>query len=58
MWQKAAQTWVIVRSRGRPHEDDADLLITVYTRQHQATLVTNNTADFRDLGVDVTNWAG
>ena len=57
MWEKAAQTWATVRSRGRPHDDDADLLIAVYTRQLQATLVTSNTADFQDLGVQLTNWA-
>ncbi len=56
MWEKAAQTWATVRTRGRPHDDDADLLIAAYTRHLHGTLVTNNTADFQDLGVQLTNW--
>ncbi len=58
MWEKAAHTWATVRSRGRPHDDDADLLIASYTLHLRAILVTNNTADFRDLGVPLTNWVG
>lgn len=51
MWDDAAQTWAACRRRGRPHDDDADLLIAAYARQLAATLVTINTHDFADLGV-------
>ena len=56
MWDDAAEIWVACRRRGRPHEDDADLLIAAYARHLQATLVTNNTADFEDLGLRLANW--
>jgi len=55
MWEGAASTWADCRRRGRPH-DDADLLIAAYARHLQATLVTNNTADFEDLGLRLANW--
>lgn len=58
MWEKAAHMWATVRSWGRPHDDDADLLISAYTRHLRATLVTNNAADFQDLDVQLTNWVG
>ena len=56
MCDDAAQTWAACRRRGRPHEDDADLLIAAYARQLAATLVTINTDDFADLGVPLANW--
>jgi predicted nucleic acid-binding protein len=55
IWDDAAQLWVACRARGRPH-DDADLLIAAYARHFQATLVTNNTGDFEDLGTPLVNW--
>ncbi len=58
MWNYAAQVWARFRSRGRPLDDDADLLIAAYARQLQATLVTNNTRDFEGLGVRLANWIG
>jgi len=39
----------------QPH-DDADLLIAAFTRRLRATVVTNNAADFADLGVPVVDW--
>jgi predicted nucleic acid-binding protein len=43
------------RRQGRPH-NEADLLIAAFTRRLRATVVTNNTADFMDLGVSVVDW--
>jgi len=51
----AAQLWADRRRQGRPH-DDADLLIAAFTRLLRATLVTNNTVDFADLGVPLVDW--
>ena len=55
MWIDAARLWADRRRQGRPH-DDADLLIAAFTRRLRATVVTNNTADFMDLGVPVVDW--
>jgi len=56
MWEAAARTWATSRSRGRPHDDDADLLIAAYASHLRATLVTNNTRDFEGLGIPLRNW--
>ena len=55
MWEDAAGLWADQRRRGRPC-DDADLLIAAFARRLRATLVTNNTADFVDLGLPVVDW--
>jgi tRNA(fMet)-specific endonuclease VapC len=55
MWLEAAELWADQRRRGRPH-DDADLLIAAFTRRLRATLVTNNTADFTNLGLPLVDW--
>jgi predicted nucleic acid-binding protein len=55
MWADAARPWADRRRQGRPH-DDADLLIAAFTRRLRATLVTNNTSDFEDLGVPMVDW--
>lgn len=55
MWVDAARLWADRQRQGRPH-DDADLLIAAFARRLRATLVTNNTADFADLGVPVVDW--
>jgi predicted nucleic acid-binding protein len=55
MWVDAARLWAEQRRRGRAH-DDADLLIAAFTRRLRATLVTNNTADFTDLGIPLVDW--
>jgi integrase len=46
MWVEAAGLWADPRRHGRTH-DDADLLIAAFARRLRATLVTNNTADFK-----------
>ena len=56
MWTDAAAMWADQRRRGRVH-DDADLLIAAFTRRLGAPLVTNNTADFADLGVPLVDWS-
>ena len=56
MWDRAAEAWASTRRRGRPHDDDADLLITAYARRLRAILVTNNASDFAGLGVQTVNW--
>ena len=55
MWTDAAQLWADRRREGRPH-GDADLLTAAFTRRLRARLVTNNTADFEDLGVPLLDW--
>lgn len=57
VWADAAQLWARVRAQGRPHDDDADLLIAAYARWLQATVVTNNTRDFAALDVPCATWA-
>ncbi|MBM3131363.1 MAG: type II toxin-antitoxin system VapC family toxin [Chloroflexi bacterium] len=54
-WELAARLWVERAKIGRPIED-ADLLIAAQARRLGATLVTDNTDDFDDLGVTVENW--
>jgi len=56
MWERAAEMWVACRRCGRPHDDDADLLIAAYTSHLRAVLVTNNTNDFLDLEVPLVDW--
>lgn len=58
MWEDAAEMYAECRRRGEPHDDDADLLIAAYARHCGATLVTNNTTDFLNLGVQLDNWVG
>ena len=55
MWADAARLWADRRRQGRTH-DDADLLIATFAGRLRATLVTNNTADFADLGVPLVDW--
>ncbi len=55
-WDVAADLWAERHRVGRPIED-SDLLIAVGALQSGATLVTNNTDHFEDLGIEVENWA-
>ena len=55
-WERAAELWAERRALGRPIHD-ADLLIAVSAIGVEATLVTNNTRDFLDLGVELEDWA-
>ena len=55
MWVDAAGLWAEQRRVGRP-ADDADLLTAAFARRLRATLVTNNTSDFVDLGLPVVDW--
>jgi tRNA(fMet)-specific endonuclease VapC len=54
-WELAGDLWAQRRALGRPIAD-ADLLIAVFARNRNATLVTNNEKDFDHLGVVVENW--
>ena len=56
MWDDAADMWAMCRRTGRRQDDDADLLIAAYARGLAATVVTNNTADFVNLGVPLADW--
>lgn len=56
IWHDAAASHANSRRRGRPHDNDADLLIAACARHLGATLVTNNTADFVDLDVGLVDW--
>ena len=54
-WQKAAELWALRRQLGRPIAD-ADLLIVAFTINRDGVLVTNNTADFDQLGAKLEDW--
>lgn len=56
VWADAARLWARARAQGRPHDDDADLLIAAYAQWLQATVVTNNTRDFAALDVPCITW--
>jgi tRNA(fMet)-specific endonuclease VapC len=55
-WKLATELWSQRRAQGHPI-GDADLLIAAFARNREAVLVTDNTKDFVDLGVDTENWA-
>ena len=55
-WDVAARLWADCRRRGRPHEDDGDLLIAAQAGALDAVVVTRNARDFADLHVTVENW--
>lgn len=54
-WNVAAELWAQREVMGNPIED-ADLLIAVYARQRDATLVTNNERHFAHLDLMLENW--
>jgi tRNA(fMet)-specific endonuclease VapC len=54
-WDTAADLWAQRHRVGKPIED-ADLLIAVAALKTGATLVTNNTRHFSDLGLAMENW--
>lgn len=54
-WNRAADLWAQRRSQGI-HNHDADLLIGVFALAHDAILVTDNSRDFRGLGLKLENW--
>lgn len=54
-WDTAADLWAGRYSVGKGI-DDADLLIVVCALKSGATLVTNNTKHFEDLGLNLENW--
>ena len=55
-WDEAAELWAECRRRGRPHDDDGDLLIAAQARALGAVVVTRNTKDFADLQVAAESW--
>ncbi len=54
-WDMAADIWATRTRIGRPIEN-ADLFIAVAALKAGATLVTNNTRHFEDLGIPLENW--
>jgi tRNA(fMet)-specific endonuclease VapC len=54
-WALAATLWANRRGQGRP-VGDADLLISVFARNRNAILVTDNEKDVAGLGLTVENW--
>jgi predicted nucleic acid-binding protein len=54
-WKLAADLWAARRSQGIP-VNDADLLIAVFARNRNATLISDNGKDFAGLGVPLENW--
>jgi predicted nucleic acid-binding protein len=46
VWDKASTIYVEARRRGRPIDDDADILIAAFCIVNGYTLVTNNTRHF------------
>jgi predicted nucleic acid-binding protein len=55
-WDRAAHLWAESRRRGRPREDDGDLLIAAQALALNAVVVTRNVRDFVDLQVPVVDW--
>lgn len=54
-WILASGLWAKRKTLGRPIED-ADLFIAVFALNNNATIVTNNTKDFAELGVTLEDW--
>ncbi|TCT20105.1 PIN domain-containing protein [Thiobaca trueperi] len=55
-WEHAIRLWA-ERHRGGKPIADADLLIAVTALRQRAMLVTNNTAHFDGLGLDLEDWS-
>jgi predicted nucleic acid-binding protein len=57
VWHLAATLYVQARKKGKPIDDDADLLIAAFCIVNGYTLVTNNTRHFENIdGLDYVNW--
>jgi predicted nucleic acid-binding protein len=57
VWHLAASIYVQARKKGKPIDDDADLLIAAFCIVNGYTLVTNNTRHFENIdGLDCVNW--
>ncbi len=57
VWNLAASIYVQARRKGKPIDDDADLLIAAFCIVNGYTLVTNNTRHFENIdGLDLVNW--
>ncbi|WPL18207.1 PIN domain protein [Thiorhodovibrio winogradskyi] len=54
-WRHAAELWAQRHRIGNPISD-ADLLIAVCALRHNAILVTNNTAHFLGIGLQLADW--
>jgi tRNA(fMet)-specific endonuclease VapC len=54
-WTAAAILWAD-RQRIGKSISDMDLLLAILARKHEATLVTNNTKHFQDLGISLEDW--
>jgi predicted nucleic acid-binding protein len=54
-WNEASRLWADLHSSGRSMSDP-DLLLAVLARKWNATLVTNNTRHFANLGILLEDW--
>jgi predicted nucleic acid-binding protein len=58
VWDKASEIYVEMRKKGKPIDDDADILIAAFCLIHGYTLVTNNERHFEHIdGLKYINWA-
>ncbi len=57
VWDLAAAIYVQARKKGKPIDDDADLLIAAFCIVNGYTLVTNNIRHFENIdGLSLVNW--
>jgi predicted nucleic acid-binding protein len=57
LWDVAAEIWVRSRKKGKPNDDDADILIAAFCVSNGYVLVTNNTRHFEDVdGLKLVDW--
>lgn len=54
-WREAADLWAERRRTGR-FLPDAELVLAVQARKHEAVLVTQNAEHYEDLGVPTQDW--
>jgi len=58
VWDKASEIYVEARKKGKPIDDDADILIAAFCIMNGYTLVTNNERHFEHIdGLKYVNWA-
>jgi len=58
VWDRASSIYVEARRKGRPIDDDADILIAAFCIVNGYTLVTNNGRHFEHIdGLKFVNWS-